>query len=82
MGKACFLSSTFPDLWWPTFSHIHTPTQINNMGNKKAPVTKFVVEEEKIVINIFPEEDKLLNKRPELISKCGYKHKFLLRYLQ
>mgnify|MGYP004361308217 CR=1 FL=1 len=35
--------------------------------------------QEKMAIITFPEEDKLLNKRSELISKCRHENKFLLR---
>ena len=35
--------------------------------------------QEKMAIINFPEEDKLLNKKSELISKCRHQNKFLLR---
>ena len=36
--------------------------------------------EEKMAIITFPEQQKLLNKISELISKCRHKNKFLLHY--
>ena len=36
--------------------------------------------EEKMAIITFPEQQKLLNKRSQLISKCRHENKFLLHY--
>ena len=37
---------------------------------------------EKMAIITFPEQQKLLNKRSELISKCRHENKFLLHYYE
>ena len=36
--------------------------------------------EEKMAIITYPDQEKLLNKRSELISKCCHENKFLLKY--
>ena len=36
--------------------------------------------EEKMAIITYPDQEKLLNKRSDLISKCCHENKFLLRY--
>ena len=36
--------------------------------------------EEKMAIITYPDQEKLLNKRSELISKCRHQNKFLLKY--
>ena len=36
--------------------------------------------EEKMTIITYPDQEKLLNKRSELISKCRHENKFLLKY--
>ena len=36
--------------------------------------------EEKMAIITYPDQEKLLNKRSELISKCRHENKFLLKY--
>ena len=36
--------------------------------------------EEKMAIITYPDQEKLLNKRSELISKCRHVNKFLLKY--
>ena len=36
--------------------------------------------EEKMAIITYPDQEKLLNKRSELISKCSHENKFLLKY--
>ena len=36
--------------------------------------------EEKMAIITYPDQEKLLNERSELISKCRHENKFLLKY--
>ena len=36
--------------------------------------------EEKMAIITYPDQEKLLNKRSEVVSKCHHENKFLLKY--
>ena len=59
-----------PEISWKTKKS--TPAYSNNSKGR------ILCSEEKMAIITFPEQQKLLNKRSELISKCRHDNKFLL----
>ena len=59
-----------PDIQWSILKRSNTPKSFDSRCN--------LCLEEKIHILLFPEPKKLLNKRSELIARCGHRAKFKL----
>ena len=48
-------------------------------GKTIAEILEYAIQY-KMAIITYPDQEKLLNKRSELISKCRHENKFLLKY--